>query len=84
MKAMNLVEAPVDFVLVTALEEERTALLAKLPNCQQLPPGPQDIRHYYSGRLPITAPGGGSGHYPGYFIARFDFWKKWPENGKKW
>ena len=34
MKAPNLVEAPVDFVIVTALEEERDALLAKVPDGQ--------------------------------------------------
>ena len=34
MKAPNLVEAPVDFVIVTALEEERDALLAKLQDCR--------------------------------------------------
>jgi formylglycine-generating enzyme required for sulfatase activity/nucleoside phosphorylase len=63
MKPTNLVEAPVDFVLVTALDEERVALLAKLPDCKQLPPEPQDIRRYYSGRLPVTFPGGTQGHY---------------------
>src|SRR5271165_4491301 len=63
MKAANWVEGAVDFVLVTALEEERTALLAKLPDCQPLPPGQQDIRRYYSGRLPVTLPGGPAGHY---------------------
>jgi nucleoside phosphorylase len=63
MQPTNLVEAPVDFVLVTALEEERTALLAKLPDCQPLPPEPHDIRRYYSGRLPVTLPGGEPGHY---------------------
>ena len=51
MKPMNRVEAPVDFVLVTALEEERTALLAKLPDCQPLPLRPQDIRRFHSGAL---------------------------------
>ncbi len=52
-----------DFVIVSALEEERVALLAKLPDCQPLPPEPQDIRHYYAGRLPVTLPGGPPGHY---------------------
>ena len=56
MKPTNLVEAPVDFVIVTALEEERAALLAKLPDCQPLPPEAQDIRRCYSGCLPVTLP----------------------------
>ncbi len=63
MKPTNSVEAPVDFVLVTALEEERIALLAKLPDCQPLPPGPQDIRRYYSGHLPVKLRRGEAGHY---------------------
>ena len=44
MTLADSVNAPVDFVIVTALEEERAALLAKLPDCQPLPPEPQDIR----------------------------------------
>ena len=63
MKAANRMEGPVDFVIITALEEERSSVLAKLPNCQPLPPEPQDIRQYYAGRLPVTLAGGAQGHY---------------------
>src|SRR5262245_2531571 len=40
--------APVDFVLITALEEERDAVLSRLPGWRQLPPNKDDTRVYYS------------------------------------
>ena len=39
--------APVDFVLITALREELAAVLAKLPRHRRLPPTAEDIRIYY-------------------------------------
>ena len=39
---------PVDFVIVTALEEERDAVLDKLPGYQRLTPTEEDIRVYYT------------------------------------
>ncbi len=63
MNPAHEVAAPVDFVIVTALEEERGALLSMLPDCKPLPPEPGDVRHYYSGRLPVTMHGGAQGHY---------------------
>jgi nucleoside phosphorylase len=44
-----------DFVIITALEEERDAVLEKLPNHRQLPPDEQDVRVYYHARLPTSA-----------------------------
>lgn len=37
-----------DFLIVTALEEERDAILNKLPNYKQLPPSEESVRFYYS------------------------------------
>ncbi len=48
--------ARVDFVIVTPLEEERDAVLTKLPNHRKLPPTEDDIRVYYSSELPATFP----------------------------
>src|SRR5262249_44231125 len=45
---------PVDFVIVTALEEERDAVLAKLPVPRQVPPTADDIRVYFAADLPVT------------------------------
>lgn len=54
---------PVDFVIVTALEEERDAVLDRLPGWQKLPPSEQDIRVYYQAELPVTYPGGAESAY---------------------
>lgn len=48
------VAPPVDFVIVTALEEERDAVLVKLPEYRQLPPAEEDIRVYFWAELPAT------------------------------
>jgi nucleoside phosphorylase/HEAT repeat protein len=45
-----------DFVIITALEEEREALLAKLPDVKKLPPSEEDVRVYYRSSLPVTFP----------------------------
>jgi nucleoside phosphorylase len=45
---------PVDFVIVTALEEERDAVLAKLPDHRKLPPSETDHRVYFQAELPAT------------------------------
>jgi nucleoside phosphorylase len=45
---------PVDFVILTALEEERNALLSKLPSPRKLPPSSNDNRVYYWCELPST------------------------------
>ncbi len=45
---------PVDFVILNALEEERDALLPKLPAPRKLPPSTHDVRVYYWCELPST------------------------------
>lgn len=53
----------VDFVLVTALPEERDALLDKLPGYTKLPPSTDDIRTYFHAELPVVFPGGVASTY---------------------
>ena len=43
---------PVDFVIITALEEERDAVLAQLPEPRQLPPSREDVRVYHWATVP--------------------------------
>jgi nucleoside phosphorylase len=47
-------KAPVDFLIVTALEEERDAVLLKLPGYKTLPPSEDDVRCYYAARIDAT------------------------------
>jgi nucleoside phosphorylase len=49
---------PVDFLLITALEEERDAVLRRLPGYQQLPPSRDDVRVYYSATIQAKQAGG--------------------------
>jgi nucleoside phosphorylase len=44
----------VDFVIVTALEEERDAVLSKLPGYRKLPPTAHDVRVYFHAELPVV------------------------------
>jgi nucleoside phosphorylase len=60
---MTINEQRVDFVLVTALPEERDALLEKLPGYRQLPPVKDDIRTYFQVDLPVTFPDNSTGKY---------------------
>lgn len=53
----------VDFLLITALAEERDALLDKLPGHQKLPPSKDDIHTYFQAELPATFPDGKSFSY---------------------
>jgi nucleoside phosphorylase len=53
----------VDFVILTALEEERDALHALLPDLQRLPPGEEDTRVYDRCDLPVTFSDGRRGVY---------------------
>lgn len=48
----------VDFLLITALAEERDAVLDKLPGHQKLPPTADDVYVYYEAELPVAFPGG--------------------------
>jgi nucleoside phosphorylase len=54
---------PVDFVIVTALEEEREALLDKLCPYKRVNPSPDDILHYYMSDIPVTFPDESTGTY---------------------
>jgi tetratricopeptide (TPR) repeat protein/nucleoside phosphorylase len=53
----------IDFVIITALEEEREAILSKLPNLKKLPPSTDDIRVYFQSDLPVTFPDGSTSSY---------------------
>jgi nucleoside phosphorylase/energy-coupling factor transporter ATP-binding protein EcfA2 len=44
----------VDFVIVTALEEERDAVLSKLSRTRKLPPTEDDVRVYFHAELPVV------------------------------
>jgi len=55
--------ARADFVLITALEEERDAVLARLPEVRRTNPSSADILNYYISDLPVTFPEGNSGTY---------------------
>lgn len=48
----------VDFVIITALEEERDAMLSKLPGYQRLRRSEQDIRIYYRAKVEAAFPDG--------------------------
>lgn len=60
MKETNLVGPnaglPVDFVIITALEEEREAVLAKLPDYKKLPRDGLDVHTYYEARVVTNRP----------------------------
>ncbi len=43
----------VDFVIITALEEERDAMLSKLPGYKRLKPSDADIRTYYKATVEV-------------------------------
>jgi nucleoside phosphorylase len=53
----------VDFVIVTALEEEREAVLRKLPGNHRHDPSTEGIRFYYSADVPVTLPSGTQSTY---------------------
>ena len=54
---------PIDFLIVTALEEERDAVLDAFPELTLLPPSEEDVRRYYLGDLPYSLVGGASSIY---------------------
>jgi tetratricopeptide (TPR) repeat protein/nucleoside phosphorylase len=54
--ALDSIKETIDFVIITALEEELDAVLDKLPNAQKLSPSAEDIRVYYRVELPVTFP----------------------------
>jgi nucleoside phosphorylase/tetratricopeptide (TPR) repeat protein len=62
-KMNNKSETTIDFVIVTALPEERDAVLEKLPGYQQLPATMDDIRTYFQADLHVTFPDQANGVY---------------------
>lgn len=56
-------DIPVDFIVITPLEEERDALLAKLNSYSRIPPSPDDIRTYFAAELPVQFTDGTSGAF---------------------
>lgn len=63
MNILPFSNSRVDFVLITALPEERDAVLAKLPAYHKLSPTNEDIRTYFQADLPITFPDSSTGQY---------------------
>ena len=55
--------SPVDFLIITALEEELDAVLRRLPDQQQLPSSEEDVRVYYGATVAAVQPGGASCTY---------------------
>lgn len=60
---MNTKETPIDFLIVTALKQEREAVLNLLPNAQKLDPTESDIYTYHAANVPVTMPQGTKGAY---------------------
>ncbi|CAG1010987.1 Regulatory protein AfsR [Anaerolineales bacterium] len=56
-------DSKADFVLITALPEERDALLDNLPGYRQLPPDNESIRNYFQADLPVVFSDGSTGTY---------------------
>ncbi|MEA2204140.1 MAG: hypothetical protein QOE77_916 [Blastocatellia bacterium] len=56
-------EPPIDFLIITPLEEEREAMLAHLENPKRLPPVADDIRVYYPAMVPVTFTDGSKDEY---------------------
>jgi nucleoside phosphorylase len=54
---------PIDFLIITALEEERDAVLQHSPGYQQLPPTEHDVRVYYEATIQANQAGGTSFTY---------------------
>jgi nucleoside phosphorylase/CheY-like chemotaxis protein len=53
----------VDFVMVTALEDERDSILGRLFNYRRLPPSDVDVHVYYTADLDTAFPDGSTGTY---------------------
>jgi len=53
----------VDIVIITALEEEREAVLRKLPRHRRQNPSGDDIHIYYTANLAVKLPNGAAGTY---------------------
>jgi nucleoside phosphorylase len=56
-------QAPIDFVIITPLAEEREAMLLHLGKPQRLPPSDDDIRVYYPALFSVSFSDGSTGEY---------------------
>lgn len=56
-------QPPIDFVIITPLEEEREAMLNHLGNPKRLPPSNDDIRVYYPATVPVVFTDGTNSQY---------------------
>jgi nucleoside phosphorylase len=65
-------EKLVDFVIITALQEELRALLDKFPSPQRLAPADEDVRIYYQVDLPVTLASMITGTYRIVFLSLLD------------
>jgi hypothetical protein len=63
VSAAGAEDQTIDFVIVTALEEEREAMLTKLPGYRKLAPSDADVHVYYSAHVPATFSDGSTGAY---------------------
>jgi hypothetical protein len=52
-----------DFVIITALAEERDALLSKLPERRLVTPSDEDVRLYYAAEVSVSGERGAHGSY---------------------
>ena len=59
----SIMQLPVDFVIITPLEEEREAVLVHFGNPKRLPPTHEDIRVYYPATVPVTFTDGSNADY---------------------
>ena len=64
---------PIDFLIVTALEEERDAVLDAFPELALLPPSAEDVRRYYLGNLPYSRMDGTSSVYRLALVLLLDY-----------
>jgi len=55
--------APVDFLLITVLDDERKALLKSLTHYRRVPARQDDIHIYYEAIIPVCSPDGFAGAY---------------------
>jgi hypothetical protein len=66
---------PVDIVIVTALEEEREAVLRKLPRHRHQNPAGDDIHIYYTANLAVKSPNGTALHGAGGGERLAELWR---------
>ncbi len=59
----SIMQPPIDFVIITPLEEEREAMLIHLKRPKRLKPSNDDIRVYYPATFPVTFTDGTTGEY---------------------